>query len=143
MKTDKTKYFLNKFNPELAEVIVDMTEIINETYSTDTEPPIPSMFFFDDDYLVLDQYELNESYPQLLENQKFIDLANKLGPVKLIDSKGGYEGGGDHVHRVYHFENWDLYISFEGYYGSYSGKEYTTCRKVKPVMVQTYSWPNA
>lgn len=47
-----------------------------------------------------------------------------LGRAFLVDSEGGEEGLGEHVHIVYHFPDHDVYLMREAFYFSYHGIDY-------------------
>jgi hypothetical protein len=140
-------YFLTKHNLDLANTIIEMTNLINEICHVTLKLPNEKVFFFEDDDRLFDEddgyYTINKSNPSLASNERFVELATKLGCIELIDRRGGGEGGGELVYRVYYFQNWDLYLSFEGWYASSYGKEFEECRKVKPKVIQAYDWISA
>lgn len=56
-----------------------------------------------------------------------------LGEIEEVDSKGGYEGGGEYAMRVMYFKNHDVYLKLEGVYYSYHGTDWDdSLQEVRP-----------
>lgn len=58
-----------------------------------------------------------------------------FGNSTVVDEEGGYEGGGEYVHRVRHFTDHNVFIKLEGFYSSYNGTDWDgyDYEEVKPV----------
>lgn len=76
-----------------------------------------------------------------MQDFKVKDLG--LGPIKLIDEKGG-EGEGEEWYAVFHFKAHDIYIKVNGYYTSYDGTEFEggwgCCNEVTPKKESITVW---
>ena len=48
-----------------------------------------------------------------------------LGRIIEVDSNGGFEGGGDHMDKVFHFQEHDVFLRISGYYCSHGGSEWS------------------
>lgn len=68
----------------------------------------------------LDDMEGEHLFAELLANEKTAELPS--GTAELVDSKFGYEGGGEDIWVVFKFDS-KLY-RMTGYYGSWSGDEW-------------------
>ena len=51
-------------------------------------------------------------------------LAENIGEYKIVYSKGGNEGGGDTMIRVFEFVGHDVFLKATGYYASYNGTDW-------------------
>lgn len=63
-----------------------------------------------------------------IKGYSFQDLPNDpdkdFGKCSLVYTQGGFEGEGEHVERVVHFEDHGVYIRLTGCYYSYHGIEW-------------------
>lgn len=44
-----------------------------------------------------------------------------FGSTKLVDYCGDEEGGGEYSMKVFHFEDFNLFVKITGFYSSYNG----------------------
>ncbi len=139
-------YFLTKYNSELSGLIVKLTNLLNsiESESKRTfEPPSENSLINDSNWLKNDfSDDFYQKYLPLIANNQEIKIRQqKIGKIEVLAYEGGGEGEGEYVHRVYHFVNWDLYLSFTGTYYSFGdGTNFHTCREVRPRIIQAYAW---
>ena len=74
-------------------------------------------------------------------NSEITSLLNKIGDITLVHEylEDGYEYSNESrdLYRVYYFENWNLYLKFEGTtsYSSFNGRR-SYCDSVKAVKPQ-------
>ncbi len=99
----------------------------------------PSSWMHEDVYTSLE--EMNEGIEKYgyEYSQEFKDEFAKLGQIKMVDEFGG-EGQGDDYWKVYHFIDHDVYISFDGWYSSHEGSEYSDMSEVRPKEVVKREW---
>lgn len=63
--------------------------------------------------------------PEKLYYEDFEEnIEDKYGPIHTVHSVGGGEGEGDHLERVWFFENYNIYLRMIGIYSSYSDSEF-------------------
>ncbi len=155
-------FFMNKFNIDLANAIVRLDNKINTTFNKQFEkdldlesersdhPLSGSAYMREDSWITylfpsLGAYDpyvdwtTKVTYKQFLLDPEVKLLADTIGKVTVVDSRGG-EGRGEDLSTVYLFENWDLYIEFYGYYASHYGSDYQGCRQVTPKAKVAYDW---
>lgn len=53
------------------------------------------------------------------------EFPDELGKIEQVFSKGG-ESKGEDWERVYHFIEYNIYISFSGFYSSYNGVDFNS-----------------
>lgn len=58
---------------------------------------------------------------KLYNLKQVVDLGEGLGEVEMVYEKGGGEGGGQHVEKVFYFKAFDVYVKITGSYYSYDG----------------------
>lgn len=138
-------YFLTKYNSELSRLIVKLTNLLNSIDDRDHcfEPPSEQSLINDHNWLSRDfSASIYRQYnPLIANNQEVKILQQKIGKIEVLAYEGGGEGEGEYVHRVYHFVNWDLYLSFTGTYYSFgNGTTFNGCREVRPRIIQAYAW---
>lgn len=95
--------------------------------SLDEQKSEVNRFFSDYNLNVNDVYEYEE-----FENEDFDPSISNLS-IKLVDSHGGYEGGGDYAQCTFELNRADdngaakqtiSYFKVEGFYSSYNGTEW-------------------
>jgi hypothetical protein len=98
-----SEFFIKIINKELT--ISDVIEYLNE-----------NKFY--------EKQRDDESYSEIGEeyDSEVYDLEKQC--FKIVDVKGGGEGGGEYYHEVLHILPLDTYIMHEGSYFSYNGVDY-------------------
>jgi hypothetical protein len=81
-----------------------------------------------DNWMHEDVYEHTD---EIDDNPELFTEYSKLGKIECVEQFGG-EGQGDNYYSVYHFEDHDVYIQFQGWYASHHGSEYEEMFEVKP-----------
>lgn len=123
---------MNKLTFEEIKEIID-SELFEE-YDHD-----PSQWMQEDVYSTVGEIESNEGKYGQTFSQEFKDEFAKLGQFKQVDHFGG-EGKGDEYYTVYHFIDHGIYISFDGWYASHHGSEYSDMSQVIPKEVVKREW---
>lgn len=116
----------------------EIKEIINSDVFEEHDHD-PSSWMQEDVYTSLE--ELNSAVEKYgyEYSQEFKDEFAKLGQFKQVDHFGG-EGKGDEYYTVYHFIDHGIYISFNGWYASHHGSEYSDMSQVKSKIVEKTEW---
>lgn len=83
--------------------------------------------------------DVPESPDDIDEEGEFKDEFSKLGKIEMIEQFGG-EGDGDDYWAVYHFVDHDVYISFDGWFASHHGSEFSDMSEVRPKIVEKTEW---
>ena len=102
------------------EIVDRLKEIAHEIISKDENAL--------DDY---DNCSYKDYYKYVFADGLFED--NEFGTVAQVQKKGG-TGQGDHWNIVKHFVDHNVYISLDGFYSSYEGKDFSgySLREVFP-----------
>ena len=83
-----------------------------------------------------EEYKMaSQDYFQFAE-QALARVLSQVGGVDIIESVGGHEGDGEHVHIVIYLPAYDIYLKATADYQSYHGVEYWgDCTVVTPKRV--------
>jgi len=76
---------------------------------------------------------LNEHYNDSYPGDDDVFDASFLGEVRLVNSTSEYDDGNEACSVTYYFKDFDQYVTFSGYYSSYSGHELESWDFVRPV----------
>lgn len=83
--------------------------------------------------------DVPESPEDIDEEGEFKEEFKRLGKIEMIEQFGG-EGHGDEYFTVYYFSDHDVYISFDGWYASHHGSEFSDMSEVRPKEVVKREW---